>query len=245
MLTIDDRPFFPRVVEHQGEPLSVLKQLGFNTVWLKRLPAPEILEEADKLGLWLICPSPRPVGMNGNNDPAAMLSEVGPAFDSVLMWDLGSNLTAEQLDATRRQAEQIRNADHRGARPLICQPISKLREYSRLDNNMILLIDRRPLGTSMELVDYGTWVRRQPLLARPGTPVWTTVQTQPNESLRRADSLIGSRQDIAGGSFLRADRPYGIYRGGLGQPRACCFFLPRRWMRPMPILASVHFRCNC
>ena len=50
---------------------------------------------------------------------------------------------------------------------------------------MILLIDRRPLGTSMELVDYGTWVRRQPLLARPGTPVWTTVQTQANESLRQ------------------------------------------------------------
>ena len=50
---------------------------------------------------------------------------------------------------------------------------------------MILLIDRRPLGTSMEMADYGTWVRRQPLLALPGTPIWTTVQTQVNESIRR------------------------------------------------------------
>ena len=33
--------------------------------------------------------------------------------------------------------------------------------------------------------DYGTWVRRQPLLALPGTPVWTTVQTQAGEGLRR------------------------------------------------------------
>ena len=33
--------------------------------------------------------------------------------------------------------------------------------------------------------NYGTWVRRQPLLALPGTPVWTTVQTQAGEGLRR------------------------------------------------------------
>ena len=40
------------------------------------------------------------------------------------------------------------------------------------------------MGTSLELADYAAWVRRQPLLASLGTPVWTTVQTQPNEALR-------------------------------------------------------------
>jgi hypothetical protein len=34
------------------------------------------------------------------------------------------------------------------------------------------------------MANNGTWVRRQPLVALPGTPMWTTVQTQPNESLR-------------------------------------------------------------
>ncbi len=185
VLTVDGRPFFPRAIEHQGEPLSVLKQLGFNTVWLKRLPAQEILEEADRLGLWVICQPPRPPRPDGVSDPAAMLSDVGPAFDPVLMWDLGGDLPAERLETTRRWAEQIRNADHRGERPLICRPSAELRGYSRLDSAMILLIDRRPLGTSMELADYGTWVRRQPLLARPGTSIWTTVQTQANESFRQ------------------------------------------------------------
>ncbi|MGD0518711.1 MAG: hypothetical protein ABSA26_14345, partial [Thermoguttaceae bacterium] len=183
VLTVDGRPFFPRAIEHQGEPLEYLKKLGFNTVWLKRLPAQEILEEADKLGLWVICPAPRPTRSDGVNDPAAALSDVGPAFDPVLMWDLGGDLPAERLESTRRWVEQIRGADHRGERPLICRPIADLRGYSRLDNSIFLLIDRRPLGTSMELADYGTWVGRQPLLARPGTPVWTTVQTQANESL--------------------------------------------------------------
>ncbi|MGA2799420.1 MAG: hypothetical protein ABSE63_17700, partial [Thermoguttaceae bacterium] len=210
VLTVDSRPFFPRAIEHQGEPLSVLKQMGFNTVWLKRLPAQEILEEADRLGLWVICPPPRPPRSNGANDPAAVLSDVGPAFDPVLMWDLstswglsqfssdengtvpfrpsgaaGALPVPQRLETTRRWAEQIRNADHRGERPLICRPSSDLRGYSRLDSAMILLIDRRPLGTSMELADYGTWVDRQPLLARPGTSVWTTIQTQVNESLRQ------------------------------------------------------------
>jgi hypothetical protein len=189
-LTVDGRPFFPRAIEHQGEPLEVLKQLGFNTIWLKRLPAQEILEEADRLGLWVICPAPRPPGTVGANDPAAALNDISPTFDPVLMWDLGNDLPAGLLETTRRWAEQIRNADRRGSRPLICSPNADLRGYSRLDNSMYLLINRRPLGTSMEFSDYGTWVSRQPLLARAGTPVWTTVQTQVNESLRRQISTL-------------------------------------------------------
>ncbi len=194
VLAVDGRPFFPRAIEHQGEPLAVLKQLGFNTVWLKRLPAQEILEEAGRLDLFLICPPPRPPSAGDVNDPAAALTDVGPAFDPVLMWDLGGDLpsgatavlpVAQRLDSARRWAEQIRNADRRGERPLICRPCADLRGYSRLDGAMILLIDRRPLGTSMEMADYGTWVRRQPLLALPGTPIWTTVQTQVNESTRQ------------------------------------------------------------
>jgi hypothetical protein len=218
VLTVDSRPFFPRAIEHQGEPLALLKQLGFNTVWLKRLPAQEILEEADRLGLWVICPPPRPPKPDGSSDPAAVLSDVGPAFDSVLMWDLGGDPqvnwglsrfssdengtvpfppgatgylpVSQRLEIARRWAEQIRNADRRGERPMICRPSADLRGYSRLDSAMILLIDRRPLGTSMELADYGTWVGRQPLLARPGTSVWTTIQTQVNESLRRQIAAI-------------------------------------------------------
>jgi hypothetical protein len=173
-LQVNDRPMFPRVVQHRGEPLGVLKKIGFNVVWLQRLPAPEILEEADRLGLWLICPPPRAEGT---------MAEIGPAFDSVLAWDLGSGLTGAELDAVQGWADQVRTADRRGNRPMICCPRTDLRGYSRVAD--VLLIDRRPLGTSLELADYAAWVQRQPLLASPGTPIWTTVQTQPNESVRQ------------------------------------------------------------
>ncbi len=180
ILLVNGRPMFPRMIQHRGEPLSVLKRIGFNTIWLERLPAPEILEEADRLGLWLICPPPRAA--------EGPLMDIGPAFDSVLAWDLGNDLTEAELDAVQRWAEQVRAADRRGNRPLICRPRVDLRGYSRATD--LLLIDRRPLGTSLNLNDYAQWVRRQPLLARPGTSVWTTVQTQPNESLRQQLAVL-------------------------------------------------------
>jgi hypothetical protein len=190
-LKVDGKPIFPRAIEHQGEPLLKLKELGFNAVWLKRLPTQELLEEADRLGLWLICPPPRPTRSDGSEDPEGTLGQIGPAFDRVLLWDLGSDLTAAQLQNTRRWADQLRTADRRGARPLICKPQGNLLGYSQVGNNdMTLLVDRRPLGTSMELKDYGTWVSRQPWVALPGTPMWTTVQTQPNEALRTQIAAI-------------------------------------------------------
>ena len=186
ILLVDGRPMFPRIIEYRGEPLETLKRMRFNAVWLRRLPAPEQLEEADRLGLWLICPPPRPVGN-------ASLADFGPRFDCVLAWDLGGDLAEADLESTRRWAEQVRAADRRCRRPLVCRPRTNLRGFSRPAD--ILLIDRRPVGTSLELKDYAEWIRQRPLLASLGTPLWTTVQTQPNvavgEQLRAISPGIG------------------------------------------------------
>jgi hypothetical protein len=186
LLIVNDAPFFPRVIQHRGEPLKTLQKLGFNAVWLQRLPAPEVLEEANRLEIWLICPPPRPVDSGAGPAASGQVSavaEIGPQFDCVLAWDLGGDLTGADLDATQRWADQVREADRRGNRPMICRPRAELSGFSRLP--ALLLIDRRPIGTSLELSSYATWVRQQPLLASPGTPVWSTVQTQPNEPLRQ------------------------------------------------------------
>jgi hypothetical protein len=202
-LLVRGQLMLPRAIQYQGEPLPLLKQLGFNTIWVRHVPSMELLAEADRLGLWLVCPpplppadrapcaawSPRLLPIAGQGEiaadghPRTAPPPIGPQFRPVLAWDLGSGLTAAQSDASRRWAEDIRLADAHGRRPLIACPSSDLREYSRHAN--LLLIDRRPLGTSLEMPDYGVWVRREPLLARPGTPVWTTIQTQPGEGLRR------------------------------------------------------------
>ena len=176
-LLADGRPVFPRIIQYQGEPLAFLQRLGFNAVWLPRLPTPEVLVEADRQGLWLISPPPLPAEPTASQGHQVAADPLGPEYDRVLAWDLGWDLAADRLTATRQWAEQTRIADSRSGRPLICAPRSDLRAYSRHVD--LLMIGRAPLGTSLELTDYGTWLRQRPRLARPGTPIWSTVQTEP------------------------------------------------------------------
>ena len=46
----------------------------------------------------------------------------------------------------------------------------------------------------MEMSNYGNWVLKQPLMALPGTPLWTTVQTQAGEGLRRQLAALAANQ---------------------------------------------------
>lgn len=181
ILLVDGRPFFPRAIQYQGEPLTFLQRLGFNTVWMQRSPTPEMLEEADRLGLWIICPPPQ----LSESEPAGA---IGRSMDRVLVWHLGEDLAETDLEYVRSWAERVRGADRRLNRPLICKPRTELRSFSRLVD--LLLIDRRPLASSLELADYAAWLRRQPLLAGLGTPYWATVQTQPGQFLLRQVALF-------------------------------------------------------
>lgn len=180
ILLIENRPFFPRSIDHRGEALTFLQQLGFNTIRFKTLPDEAQLDEAAALGLWIICPPPFGPPVADNSQPPA--DETAPdTYDPVLAWDLGHGLTNVELPAVKGWAEQIRRWDRDRNRPLVGSPMSTLAAYSRhLD---ILLLDRTPLGTSDELADYAEWLRQRPRLARPGTRVWTALGTQPAPAL--------------------------------------------------------------
>jgi hypothetical protein len=183
-LQVDGRPFFPRVIQHRGEPLCVLKQLGFNVVWLERPATPEQLAEATTLGLWLVAPPPMPEAAAGHGQAGGHEGgEFGPRHAPILAWDLGRDMGEDRLETVRLQAEGIRRADYHAGRPLVCRPLEDLRAYSRVVD--VLLVGRRPLGSSLELADYAEWIRRQPRLATPGTPLWTVVQTEPAPELRQ------------------------------------------------------------
>ncbi len=43
----------------------------------------------------------------------------------------------------------------------------------------MLVLDRFTPSTSFELSDYRRWLRERPRFARHGTPVWSTVPTEP------------------------------------------------------------------
>lgn len=165
-LMVNDRPFLPLVVEYHGESWELLRQLGFNTVYLPNPPTAEQYNGARQAGLWLLCPP-----------PAADAREL-PDEAPILAWYLGdASLSA---DERREQMERLRRPFTR-QRPLVAMDPPDAWKSSRdLD---ILLRRRLPLGTSFELSQFGPWLQQASQLARPGTPFWTVVQTELPSSL--------------------------------------------------------------
>ncbi len=172
-LLVDGKPFFPRAVEYRGEPLAELRRMGFNAVKLPATPQTPLLAEAAAADMWLICPPPNPQ----SDGRALSVPTLGAEYEPVLIWDLGENLTGGEFERFSQWAEMVRRADKYLTRPLMCDALTDLRVYSRHID--VLRPFRRPLGSSLELMDYLTWLRERPRLARPGTPFWTTIQTQP------------------------------------------------------------------
>lgn len=220
VLLVEGRPTFVRAIQYQGEPLARLRQLGFNTLWLSSLPSTDLVDQARQLGLWLICPPPRPPVATGVGPGEDAIAPIGPAYDRVLAWDLGSGLSADRFAATRQWAEQVRMADRLAARPLVCRPESELRGYSRVVD--VLVIGRAPLASSLELADYGAWVRGRPRLARPGTPIWTTVQTQPAPALVQQWRML-SRGEPPPTTMASEQIRLGVYTAILAGSRGLLF----------------------
>jgi len=82
---------------------------------------------------------------------------------------------------------------------MVCQARSALRGYSRAAG--LLLIDRRPLGTSLSLLEYADWVRQQPLLAVPDTPSGPQCKPSPARPCESSCGL-GARLGAAAGRAL-------------------------------------------
>ena len=189
LLLVNDRHMLPRAIEYRGEPLAFLKDLGFNTIWLPEPPSSEILHQARQLGIWLVCPPPAVEWNQVSGQPVLSRGVIGPEYDRVLAWNLGRGLLGGQRPQISQLAKLIRAADQPGRRPIICGPQTDLRAFSRQVD--FLLLGRSPLLGSLELTDYAKWIRTRPWLASPGKATWTTVQTQPAESLLEQWSALG------------------------------------------------------
>jgi hypothetical protein len=166
VLLVDGRPFFPRLIEHRGESLVKLRELGFNGVWCEQPPARELLDEAKSSGMWLVAPP-----------PIELTGAIGAEYGPVLAWNLGSRLSRRETEAATLRAEALRQADRQIGRPIVCQAESDIRAYSRVCD--VLVLRRDVLGTSLELADYVKWLRERPQLGRADATVWTILETQP------------------------------------------------------------------
>ncbi|GHT25988.1 hypothetical protein FACS18942_02450 [Planctomycetales bacterium] len=204
VMMLNDRPFGVRCIEYQGEPLSFLRKLEFNTVWVKGKPRAELLREAAESGVWLICPPPEQSEIdsatvyspnNSQRDRFLGAAQISPVYDNVLVWNFGDNCANREHQAESQRAAIIQNADRMRRRPLLCTARSGVREYSRTMN--ILMMDRQPLASSLDFFELEKWMSGYPELARPDTPFWCTIQTDVDPHLSEQWTLFGgSVQDI-------------------------------------------------
>lgn len=175
-LLVDGKPRFFRAIRHTGTPLFALQQAGFNSVWFPADVQPEILDEANREG-WYVIPSAPvltggPVSTNREADAfAGFLRKFGTS--DVLFWDLGGGLTEEQVNRVDLTAKVIREGDRK--RPLGGDLWDGFQSYSQyLD---VVGAHRWPLFTSLELVRYRDWLaQRRSLVAGGRCLFWTWVQ---------------------------------------------------------------------
>ncbi|HEY2759627.1 MAG TPA: hypothetical protein VGI75_02765, partial [Pirellulales bacterium] len=128
-LMVDGRPMLPRIVEYQGEPLTFLKDLGFNVVHVKTPLTPELLEEARQTGIRLIAAPPSTATADAASTSEA--TGINPQYAPVLAWHLGYAPSADSLSNIAAQARQLRQSDRLLGRPIICEASENLRAFSR------------------------------------------------------------------------------------------------------------------
>ena len=181
-LLVDEKPFFPRIVQHNGESFKFLRSIGFNTVQLSGPAQQQQLREAAAAGIWVICPPPSYLGAGS----------ISSLYDSVLAWSLGNGLTENQLQLTRAQITDIKDADPK-ARPVFVHANSHWRSYSQVTS--ILGVGKPTIGTSAPLSDYDQWIASA--TGNPIQPIWVDIQTQlPKALARQIETLVGSKPPI-------------------------------------------------
>lgn len=174
VLLVDDRPYFARAIEYNGEPLAFLKRLGFNTIVFHEPPTAAQLAECAQAGVWLVAP---PTLTNGS-------LTITPAHQRVIAWRLGTNATAADLPLLADLAAQLHRQDQDAARPIMCDVAHDVERFVGMSD--LLMIGRPSIGTSFDLRRYGDWLQQR---TRPlgGKPFWGAIQTEP--SVRLIDQL--------------------------------------------------------
>ncbi|MHB1425877.1 MAG: hypothetical protein ACYC3I_22155 [Gemmataceae bacterium] len=185
-LKVGNERLFLLGIRHTGTPLRVLRNAGFNSVWLDESAPSGLIEQASNEGFWIVpmLHAPDIVEQPGgkiegqlvanksfNSNVSRFLRE-----QSVLCWDLGGNLPFEKSRAVMSTAQAIHNIDP--LRPLAADVRDGFLSYSRAGSQQLMIGTHRwPLLTSLELGAYRQWLMQRRMLLPADAFCWTWIQT--------------------------------------------------------------------
>jgi len=181
------KPFFMRAVRHTNTPLWALDVARFNTIWFPGEVTDETYEEAIRAKFFIVPSLPLPASdwdpaRPNQGDPALLEKDaelVGKhlkrflSSDAVLMWDLGSGRTTEQLRRVARVADVVKTYDPR--KPRAVDLWDGHNAYSSYVD--AIGAHRWPLFTSLDMGRYADWLAQRKALTSPGKLMWTWIQT--------------------------------------------------------------------
>jgi hypothetical protein len=179
-LVVDGKPYFPIIAARHGESAEMLRTLGVNVVWIPNYEDAETLAELRQNGLWVMATPPRAVTAAGEVIAArdVSLAPLGEETAPVLLWNLGTRVPPERQDDLFNWIEQVRNADRLYKRPLAVDVVGG--DERLLSRRVPLLgLSRHVANTSLDYKQLREWLLQKRKLARPGSFVWTWVQTEP------------------------------------------------------------------
>ncbi len=181
ILEVRSQPFFVRSIQHNGEPLEVLQELGFNTVELPQTATIQQLQHAERLDMWIVCPPPESAGF----------TTISAEYDRVLAWSLGDNLDHSDLQRMQMRSREVSESDFRQGRPTVAFAGSGVHQLARQAD--ILSVGFEPIGGSFILSQYSDWVQQRSELAQKTLPLWAAVQTEIAESVRTQTAALAAR----------------------------------------------------
>ena len=176
------RTFF-RAIQHTVASPRVLRDAGFNTLFVQADAPASMVQEAVDMSFWLV---PRLKLKDAEGKPTSpddLLHTVTRLTDNdgVLFWNLGNALNRSDLDMVARTAQLIQGADP--GRPTGADIEDDQTALSR--HVKLPAAHRWPLMTSMELIGYRDWLHQKIIASREsnnGSFFWTWIQTHVPES---------------------------------------------------------------
>jgi hypothetical protein len=179
MLYVDGRPFLPRGIQWNGEPLQFLASCGFNVVQLSEPPTTAQSAEAERAGLWFVSIPPHPDAIARNG--------VGRPGDRVIAWQLRDEALEVDPNYAMRWAEAVRERDAVFGRPVLIMPVSN---WAAINKAADILVARNPRSGPVRPLEYLAWIETCPKKAQPGTPLWIAISTQTDEAIQRQISAL-------------------------------------------------------
>ncbi|MEX1094829.1 MAG: hypothetical protein WED34_02205 [Planctomycetales bacterium] len=200
-LSVQGRPFFPRFGPYHGEDLDLWEATGCNLAWIPDYEDYELLAAFQGRGLWTMATPPRVRSAAGEvlDDANANLVPFSSRTYPILIWYGGTRVSPAERRSLEALQSQVWAADRNFRRPMMVDVNGDEREFSRQVS--LLGVSRHVLHTNSSLMDYREWLMHKRRLARPGSFVWTWVQTEPapantdwRNAARRAPAVVEPEQ---------------------------------------------------